>query len=136
MGTLGAGFTLAVVIQRKESPTPAGFEATTVTTWAALSFVLFVLTVLVSQGLTQLFKFERKDIADRIDDPFIKLFLALISLLLQGQVLGAFVFLELVLTAYASNVGYAGIAITSILALVCLILWFMQAVMNARPVNR
>jgi hypothetical protein len=138
LGTLGAGFTLSVAIQHKPSPTPAGFDASTVTTWAAVSSVLFVLTVLVSQGLGQLFKFERKEIADGFDrkDRVVKWLLAGASLLLQGQVLGAFLFLELVLTAYAPTVGWVGIGITSFLALVAFVLWFGQATAKIPPVLR
>ena len=123
-----------MVVHGPSSPTPAGFKASTVTTWAAVSSVLFVLTVLLSQGLEQLFKFERKTIADGIDEPFYKRSLAVISLLLQVLVLGAFLFLELVLTAYSPKVGWIGIAFTSVLALIAFVLWLAQA-MNKRPVH-
>ena len=138
LGTLGAGFTLAVAIQDKTSPTPAGFDAATVTTWAAVSSILFVLTVLVSQGLGQLFKFERNEIINGVNgkDPFIKWLLAGTSLLLQGQVLGAFLCLELVLTAYASTVGWVGIGITSFLALVAFVLWVGQCTAGDPPIKR
>ena len=59
--------------------------------------------------------------------------MAAISLLLQAQVLGAFVCLELVLTAYSPIVGWIGIGVTSMLALVALALWVLQ-VMNRNPV--
>ena len=53
--------------------------------------------------------------------------------LLQTQVIGAFLFLELVLTAHSPKVGYVGVALTSILALVALVLWLLQA-FGHRPV--
>jgi hypothetical protein len=87
--------------------TASKFESRTVTTWAAVSSILFVLTVLVSQGCIQLFKFEHKLIVKGIDndDHKIKHFLAAMSLLLEVQVLGAFLFLELVLAAHAPLVS-------------------------------
>ena len=110
-------------------PNRAGFRPSTVNNWAAISSILFVLTVLVSQGCSQLFKFEQGTIADGIDDedPGIRWCLATLSLLLQAQVLGAFLFLELVLAAHSPKVGFVGIALTSFLALIALFLWFLQA---------
>ncbi|KAK3683264.1 hypothetical protein LTR37_020407 [Vermiconidia calcicola] len=136
LGTLGAGFTLSVVVQGSNAPSPAGFSPAIVNTWAAVSSVLFVLTVLVCQGCVQLFKFERGSIVEGIDndDHVIKHTLSGLSLLLQVQVLGAFLFLELVLTAHSPVVGGIGIAITSLLALIALCLWALQAT-GRRPVT-
>lgn len=134
LGTLGAGFPLVVVVQGVSLPGTAQFNASTVNTWAALSSVLFVLIVLLSQGLSQLFKFDRKSIAAGIHEPFIKRSLAVISLLLQTLVLGAFLFLELVLTAYSPKVGWVGITITSVLALIASALWLGQA-LGQKPVR-
>ena len=129
LGTLGAGFTLSVVVQSSKEANAAGFNPLTVTTWAAVSSMLFVLTVLVSQGCAQLFRFERRLIVRGIDndDHTIKHCLAALSLLLEIQVLGAFFFLELVLTAHVPTVGWVGIGVTSMLALIALYLWVLQA---------
>ncbi|KAK3054016.1 hypothetical protein LTR09_004792 [Extremus antarcticus] len=137
LGTLGAGFTLSAVVQSRSTPNKAGFNPDTVATWAAISSVCFVLTVLVCQGCTQLFKFEHKIIIKGIDhdNHAIKHCLAALSLLLETQVLAAFLFLELVLTAHAPVVGWIGIAITSVLALVALYLWALQAT-RQWPVSR
>jgi hypothetical protein len=99
--------------------------------------MLFVITVLVCQGCAQLFKFEHKVIVRGIDndDHAIKHCLAALSLLLEAQVLGAFLFLELVLTAHAPAVGWVGIAVTSMLALIALYLWALQAT-RQWPVSR
>ena len=70
-----------------------------------------------------------------VDDHAIKHCLAALSLLLEAQVLGAFLFLELVLTAHAPSVGWVGIAVTSILALIALYLWALQAT-RQWPVSR
>lgn len=125
LGTLGAGFTLSVVVNSPKIPNASGFAPRTVTTWAAISSILFVLTVLVCQGSTQLFKFQNKFIVRGIDhdDHLIKHALAALSLLLETQVLGAFLFLELVLTAHAPVVGWIGVALTGVLALLALWLW-------------
>ena len=135
LGTLGAGFTLGVVVQGPPNETTIGWKPSSVTTLAALSSILFVIVVLLSQGLGQLFKFERKTIADGINEPFIRRSLAILSLTLQALVIGAFVFLELVLTAYSPKVGWTGIAITSFLAIIAFALWVGQA-LNRKPVNR
>ena len=137
LGTLGAGFTLSVVVNSTNTSNAAGFAPKTVTTWAAVSSILFVLTVLVCQGCTQLFKFQNKFIVRGIDhdDHLIKHSLAALSLLLETQVLGAFLFLELVLTAHAPVVGWNGVAITSILAVLALYLWGLQ-VMRWWPAKR
>lgn len=114
-----------------------------------------MLTVLVSQGFAQFFKFERREIAEHVHHPFIKCFLAATSLVLQTQILGAFLFLELVLTgacardlldsnevcadldvAYAPTVGWVGIGITSVLALVAFVLWLVQAITKGKPLSR
>ena len=125
-----------MVVQESYQSNAAGFDPSTVNTWAAISSVLFVLTVLVCQGCVQLFKFERDGIVKGIDndDHVIKHSLSALSLLLQTQVLGAFLFLELVLTAHAPMVGWIGLAVTSILALIALCLWALQAT-GRRPVS-
>lgn len=66
-----------------------------VTTWAAISSILFIQTVIVSQGSSQLFKFEQAAIVEGIDedDPCIRWWLSGLSLLLQGHIIGAFLFL-------------------------------------------
>ncbi len=129
LGTLGAGFTLSVVVQDSDHANRAGFSPSTVNTWAAISSTLFVLTVLVSQGCSQLFKFEQAVIADGVDDedPCIRWPLSALSLLLQAQVLGAFLFLELVITAHTPIVGWIGIGVTTFLAGIAFLLWLQQA---------
>ena len=135
LGTLGAGFTFSVVVQQSAAENVAGFSPSTVTNFAAISSILFVLTVLVAQGCSQLFKFEQAIIAEGVDedDPCVQWALASLSLLLQAQLLGAFLFLELVLAAHAPTVGWIGIAFTVFLALVALGLWLLQA-FNRQPV--
>lgn len=140
MGTLGAGFTLSVVVLSPPDPDNMGykrFSPHSIDRFGAISSVLFVLTVLVSQGCAQLFRFEQGSIADGLDDDewFITWGLAALSLLLQVQVLGAFVFLQLVLTAYQPVVGWIGIALTSALGMVALGLWLLQAT-GRRPIAK
>lgn len=99
--------------------------------------MLFVFTVLAAQGCAQLFKFEHKAIVRGIDhdDHKIKHGLAALSLLLEVQVLGAFVFLQLVITAHAPSVGGVGIAMTTMLAILAVFLWAVQAT-RQWPVSR
>ena len=54
--------------------------------------------------------------------------------MLQVLVLGAFLFLELVLTAHSPIVGWTGIGFTSFLALIAFVLWFLQAI-RRRPLS-
>ena len=139
MGTLGSGFTLSVVVL---SPPPKdlkfkGFSPQTVKKFAAVSSILFVLTVLVSQGCAQLFRFEQNCIAEGVDndEALVLWSLAGLSLLLQVQVLGAFLFLELVLTAHEPVVGWVGIGLTAGLGVVAMGLWGLQAT-GRKPVAR
>ena len=132
MGTLGAGFTLSVVVMAPASPGDPrikGFSPQAVNTFAAISSILFVMTVLVSQGCAQVFRFEQTCIAEGLDndEALVRWALAGLSLLLQTQVLGAFICLELVLTAHEPVVGWVGIALTTGLGVVALGLWGLQA---------
>ena len=99
--------------------------------------MLFVLTVLVSQGFAQLFRFEQACIAEGVDndEALILTSLAGLSLLLQAQVLGAFLFLEMVLAAYQPVVGWVGVGLTAALGVVALVLWGYQAT-GRKPVAR
>lgn len=140
MGTLGAGFTLSVVVLSPPDPDDLNFKRfspKTVNMFAGISSILFVLTVLVSQGCAQLFRFEQTCIAEGVDndEALVLWSLAGLSLLLQVQVLGAFMFLELVLTAHEPVVGWVGIALTSGLGVIALGLWALQAT-GRRPVAR
>ena len=135
LGSLGAGFTLSVVVADSAYPSTSGFDPATVNTWAAVSSILFVLTVLVSQGFSQIFQFEAITIAKGIEEEeawIMKPLLAL-SLLLQAEVIAAFLCLELVVTAYSPRVGLTGVALTSLLAFIALVLWISQA-LGRRPV--
>lgn len=95
LGTLGAGFTLSVIVQDSHKPNRAGFKPSTVTTWAAISSLLFIQTVTISQGSSQLFKFEQAAIAEGVeqDDPCVKWWLSGLSLLLEAHIICAFLFL-------------------------------------------
>lgn len=140
MGTLGAGFTLSVVVLSPPKPSDIShksFSPQLVTRFGAISSILFILTVLVSQGSAQIFRFEEICIADGVDndEALVLWSLAGLSLLLQVQVLGAFVFLELVLAVHEPIVGWIGIVLTAGLGVVALGLWALQAT-GRKPVAR
>ena len=91
--------------------------------------MLFILTVLVCQGAGQMFRFEEGSIIEGInnDEPAIRWFLAVLALQLQLQVIAAFLFLELVLAAHVPVVGWVGLSLTGVLALLAIFLWVLQA---------
>lgn len=141
MGTLGAGFTLSVVVLSPPDPDNLRFKRFTgedVNMFAATSSMLFVLAVLISQGCAQVFVFKRDSIAESFDEQEPRRrtsALAALSLILQVAVLVAFVFLQLVLTAYQPVVGWVGIAITGALGAIALVLWARQAA-DKKPVAK
>lgn len=119
MATHGAGFTLSVVVlspSGSNDSTYKRFQPKTMTIFVAISSILFVLTALVSQGCAQLFRFEQICIAEGVDnnEPLVLWSLANLSLLLQ------------VLAAHETVVGFVGIALTTCLGIVALVLWGLQ----------
>lgn len=142
---------LTVVVQDSHRPNRAGFKPSTLTTWAAISSLLFIQTVIISQGASQLFKFEQAAIAEAVEqeDPCVRWWLSGLSLLLQSHIICAFLFLvrvfpagsfrdnthtdifvhiqEMVLAAHVPEVGWYGVATTTIFGFIALLLWFAQA---------
>lgn len=128
LGTLGAGFTVSIVIAPLPEPTSGHFDALKVRKFAATSSLLFVCTVLLCQGGNLVFVFLESAVTNGVKDHKKRVLwlLAAVSFVFQASVLGAFMFFFLVIAGYIWNVGLAGIIIDSILALAALVSWALN----------
>ncbi|KAF2095141.1 hypothetical protein NA57DRAFT_79626 [Rhizodiscina lignyota] len=129
LGSFGAGFTLIIVTQDPSDLKPTTFAPSTVRVFAAISSLLFVLTVLLCQGCKLAFMFQKESIAialERHSCPITKKVLDIVSLALQVFVLTAFLFFSLVILAFVKSVGIIGVAVTGLLVLAAIVVWALQ----------
>lgn len=96
--------------------------------WSAIGAILFVLLVLLCQGLSLLLTFHGKGIAEQYDAKkwCVRFFLAVVSLAFQGLLLAGTMFFCLVVKVYAPATGITAITITGVLMFISLFLWVNQ----------
>ena len=141
LGAFFAGFTLNIVVSDSTKHKPK------VRTFAAISSLLFVLTVLLCAGSSLAFTFHKELVGKTAAEPTnaaadtrIKRFyawlqrkllgpngVALLSLTLQLLVLSAVLFFFLVMVAYARVVGWIGVAFTAVALAITLLIWCFQS---------
>lgn len=128
ISTLGAGFTFGTIFgDIGPNVPPPNFDPDHVRRCLAACWLLFVLALAVASFAGTLLALD-KDWIKRAQDEGRMLLPSLISLLLQLLIVGAFVAASLAIAAYDQGVGWAAVALTTLVGFIILGIWIYTAV--------
>jgi hypothetical protein len=132
----GGSITFSIAIQEianparlnpsdSEAETYTRFQRETVRRFLSLAWLLFVCALATASLAMLLLNFKRKSIKDsfKVKWSWSPMILHTLSFVISALMLGAFMFLSLAVVAYVEDVGWAGVGVTSLVALITLLIW-------------
>lgn len=142
ISTLGASLSFSKVVSTPVTPwDDHGFSSSSVQAYLSISFLLLTMDLaLTSAAYSALSLYRPQAVrffgtADSHDRRVVMWWASIVSAILLGLLLTAFLFLSLVITAYAGAVGWVAVVFTSLFSVGGMVVIVWQSPIGSRPPN-